>query len=603
MNEGSAEFGSGRVLNFAIVLLGLLILIHTLPYVPEYRVPNYDLFNVYHVVNYLNTPDLYSGGTLARTLTEAFTSTAPVYFYGLVYPLSQFFSPKLSVLFVGFTITVISVYFSGGRWADWHNYLTAFVVIMILLHCTVNPLEGNRRSFTAFFILGALWSDRHAGFWGKLFLLALAAGIYPPVALLTLTYFGFRLLQGYRHGAVTIDKALGRLSGYVLVFLAVLSPFWFKIVSTTHTYSFVSESVGYDLTSLAGILKTFLLGHQEFKGALFRDTVQLDLFVIFLFMAGLQSVLNKRGFDISNRHRVMFFASLILWGCAHLLHPLIYHPFKYTRLSLLLCVAIPVSQNLPDTVRLLRSRFSRDTGLTFLLVIAGVWSLGIWMLYAIYPEPFGFLTISGFLGSHWWRFIFALPVFLTVILTLPHARLTPAVHTIIATAVLLALVFLPHDFDRVQWQGMKLKNFDDMYSYLRKTPESTLVAGPYFTDPIAVYGKRSIFKSMNTSNFEFVCRRSQRFWNAYFAHSPETILSFMNSRGITHLLVDRHLLKNRTILRNPDCPGEISPSGTTFLNRHFKHARWSFKKRFYLLDVKSIRKTVSDSPARSPENF
>lgn len=68
----------------------LLILGHPSPYLTGYRVPNWDLFKVMHVIKYLQFPDYFAGDKLTAYVTRSQIITAPIYYYGLAYPLSFF---------------------------------------------------------------------------------------------------------------------------------------------------------------------------------------------------------------------------------------------------------------------------------------------------------------------------------------------------------------------------------------------------------------------------------------------------------------------------------------------------------------------------------
>lgn len=582
-----------------VLLLGLMAG-HLIPYLPEYSVPTFDLYNVMHVINYLNSPELYGPDRISVVLTEIWTTTAPVYFYGLAYPISQFLSAKFTIFTLGFAISVLSAYFAGGRWEDWKDLLVCFVVIFLLIHTNVSPLEGNRRSFTAVFLLGLLWLETSPNYLGQLFLVASAAGIYPPVALLMLTYYGIKELASLREQTTTFRSALGRMTGFSIIFLIVLTPYWSQKVfaHSDPGMSMILRDLSYEIESLRDFVKTFLVGDFKHKGALFRDQLHFNFFLIFASLVALQKVVLEEKFVFKRKYLYLTVASLGLWVGAHLVYPLIYLPFKYTRISLLLVLAMPFAENLPSTVTALRSQFSKTTLLRLTIAVLSGWMLLIWCFHGLYPSNFAFLNIPGILGSHWWRFIFALPVFLVVTVSLPTSFQNRITRSFLSAVVLLAMVFLPHGFTTFHW----LPKFDGMYKYLRTTPPGTKIAGPlrFYIHPVPALAKRSVYASKNKAMLEFACRRSKKLWKIYFATSPEKITSFMKENKIDYLLVDRRLLKKRLAGGVRKCIGNIPASTDPYLNRHFETASWRYKKRFYLVGAETLSSArLNSSPSET----
>jgi hypothetical protein len=552
-----------------------------------------------YIINSLQSPSLYSGSKLTFILTNAWTTTAPFYFYGLTLPLSFAVPAKWVMLTIGTLISLGTIYFAGDEWMNWTDLLTASLVILVFLHTSVSPLEGNRRSFTVFFLVGALWFTDREILTGKLFFLALASGIYPPAGLLLLGFFSLVEFNNIRKLDFTqVIQTTIKFFVFLSVFLVVLMPYWVQILST-QTPDYATEMVSnlkYKFQTTTDLVKTFFVGE---RGALFRDEINGDFFLIFCFLLGLERLVLGDRFQLKSTLWILLVTSGILWCLAHLVHPMIYHPFKYTRGSLILVSLLPFARNLPQTTYKLYLQFSRSTNLRLILFSFSLCSLLIWTLLTYMPRQFIFLIkIPGF-GLAWWKFFFGVPVVLTATFAFSGSYRKPLVRSFIVIFLIIVLTAFPHNPKTFEWRGMKLSNFEGMLKTLHETPPGTMVAGPplYYMDPIPAFGHRniyasSLYASSNKSSFQFICNRIKQFWAIYFRNDPGLITQFMRRNDINYLLVDRQLVKNKEPDGRKRCVRSLPIDSEPFLDRHFEEALWKYENRFYLIDIKTLENYV-----------
>lgn len=589
------KLSAGSTKIWAWFLLSGLILGHLVPYLPEYSLQHYDLAKVIWIINHLQTPELFGSDRLTQLITHFSTVTAPIYFYGLVYPLSIILTPQWAIYSVGLTITFGCAYFAGNNGSNRTNLLVSLVVIFLLLHSNVSPLEGNRRSFTAFFLLGMFWMESRENYYGDLLLVALSAGIYPPVGLLMLCYYSLRILQKVYLKTITFPRSILKISGHLFTYLLILSPYLLDVFVFTSTSSIsrLSAPIPYDVTGISDFLTTFIGGGNEnvlARGALFRDQIHFDFFLILVTLLLLQWTLMKQNFNLKIRYILLVVASFLLWGFAHLVHPLIYHPFKYTRISLLLALAMPMAENLPDMTHYVRKKLSKQPIFRLACILLAFWMMGLWALVVLFPSNFSFLKIGGVVGLELWKFIFVLPVFLASLFVLPSWK-SPIVRSFLAIILLLGLLVLPHGFPRIKFNNHSLSDLSGLFNYLQRTPPGTTVAGPphFYMDFIPAYAKRNVYSSTNSTTIDFVCGRNQKFWNAYLDDSVFKIRNFMIENKIDYLLVDRKTVQNRRAYGVLRCDITVSPAKEPFLDRDFKNPAWRLGRRLYLITPEHLK--------------
>lgn len=568
------------------LVIVLLAVVHLLAYRAEFTLPHGDLYYVIHVINALWQPGLYGGDWFTEFLLSFHPTTAPIYYYGLTYPLRFVLPAKWVILTIGFVITLCSAYFAGVPWTHWKHALVSLFLVVVLLTVNVSPLEGNKRSFTAFFVLGALALGRRPRYAGMLFLTALAAGVYAPMGLTMIAYAGVTELDRNRGDLGRYRESVVKLLGLCAVFLVVLTPYWTKILfdsGNRYVRGFVDVSQ-YSPGSLAGILKSFVLGSRgTHYGALFVRPEHLSLFLIVASLCLLQSVVLRDRFEFDPPYRRMILAVLSLWVLAHLVFPLIYFPFKYTRLSLALALAFPAVGNLPATFAALR-KFFRDRWLSRLFVHG----LGLVSLVALAGFKLG-LFGAGLrtAGADWWEFLFVLPGLLSLGVIRPGRGTSRPVRSFFAVLLIGGLVFLPHRPPRLVYRGAHVSQFSGLFRVLQKSPPGSTIAGPPdLMQAVPAFGRRPIYNAPDWRTNDVFCRRNEAYWNALFASSPDRIRSFMVENGIDYFLVDRLLLKQRDYFGTAGCIqtfGKIDTSDP-YLDRWMGDVLWRSRGgRFYVI--------------------
>lgn len=84
----------GKVGLLVLFVLVILVAVHQMPFLSSiYRVPNDDYSNVMSVVHQVRTPDVFQNNPMLTSLASLHVTTAPLYYYGLAYPLSLVFIP------------------------------------------------------------------------------------------------------------------------------------------------------------------------------------------------------------------------------------------------------------------------------------------------------------------------------------------------------------------------------------------------------------------------------------------------------------------------------------------------------------------------------
>jgi hypothetical protein len=548
-----------------------------------------------HVINYLQFPDVFGSDRLSRALVSLSTDTAPIYFFGIAYPLSFIVPSKWILLIIGTTITGLSGYFAGRSWSDWNELLAGISTVFLILHVNISPLEGNRRSFTALFLTALVWLDeQNHNYLLKLFIVALASGIYPPMALIILAYFGLKALRTvFQKNKYPMKKIL-QLAGLLLVVILVLIPYWSNIIGDGWSFSTdLASRLQYKLASLQGMIETFLIGE---RGALFRDQLHFDLFVIFGILCLFQVWILEEEFSYRKSYCYLFLASLICWFMAHLVHPLIYHPFKYTRLSVLFVLVWPFADNLLATVKVLKDQVKNAKKTHYIFYFTALVASILWLLFAMTSNPLGLTGTIPYVGSAWWKFVFGFPIFVALAVVKYPISTHDFSQALFALIILFCLIVLPHNFPDATWNGINLARFKKMYSYLRQTPAGTTVAGPpaHFMDPIPAFAFRGIYASTNKTPIRFVCNRIKKFWKVYFQGESKPIVQFMVRNDIDYLLVDRKMLRTKRALGNLECMEQFNVDTKPFLNQRFNDVAWYGGKRFYLVSRAKIKRETKN---------
>ncbi|MFB6345790.1 MAG: hypothetical protein ABEK50_08475, partial [bacterium] len=580
------------------VLVICVITSSLIPFFPTYSVPHIDYFKVMTIINYLQEPGLYSGDRLTQISTNFHSQAAPIYFYGLAYPLNFLISSKWVMLILGSVITVLCVFFSGENWRTKENLLTAVLMTIVLVNLRITPLEGHMRSFTAFFVLWALWLGDDPDFLVLLFLTGLAAGIYPPAGLLILAYFGLQELKLLATGDRRPTLTIARLGGAAVIFNLVLLPYWFESVLSSELSSSQSLIPGlkYNLNSFVGFFESFVHGS---RGAFFLSSRNYNSFVNVGILCLFQALSLRKSFTLRPTFRKLLIASLGAWTLAHLLHPLIYLPFKYTRTTLILFVVLVFLDNLKpmvDWLNQLPDVWSRRLSSTNLIHPIGFMILASLFLFLFPDYASGLKHKVLQVILNWNKLLIAVSAGLAAALFLPEKNnLLPLKSLGAGGAICIILFFQLHTPPSIL--GLTHGDFQGLYQYVRTTPPGTTVAAPpvFYSDPISAFGKRPTYTSRNHAFQQDVCDRNTKFWNIYYSDSPEEIAEFMRRKNIDYILVDRRMVEIRTPLRISQCEGIVKPAKTPYLNRHFGENAWAKGNRMYLLGPEHIHSNQTDA--------
>jgi hypothetical protein len=344
------------------------------------------------------------------------------------------------------------------------------------------------------------------------------------------------------------------------------------------------------MDSVSGVVETFFRGSTS---ALFRDRIHFNVFVLGVILLVAEWLILGTTLTLRADYGLLLMASIVVWGLAHLLHPLIYQPFKYTRLVFMVSVLVPVGENLLPAARRLRSLVTSWKTFYGLIVMAFA---GAGIYVALLPGVFYGRT-AGF-GS-------SISTVVTVLLLLPLVGLILSTGfanpnwsrggSIILVAGLVVLPLLPHDFEPFEWRGVKARNLSGVYDILKETPPGTIVAAPpyFYSEIIPAFGRRGVYASRNLSTFPLACERLRHFWENYFSSSAFGISYFLEMNEIDYLLVDRQHLR----YRNPamvkrcghsDMLRSIRNQKNLYLDQHFENASWKWNRRLYLLSQDEI---------------
>jgi hypothetical protein len=374
-------------------------------------------------------------------------------------------------------------------------------------------------------------------------------------------------------------------------------PYWTDLLFG-RTFSVTSQwtgSVTYQWDSLYGFLTTFLSGH---KLALFRDVIDFNIFLMLVVFLSIEWLVLGKRLAFDRRYGFLLVTACLLWGLAHLLLPLIYWPFKYTRVTLILSLALPVARNLPATmggIRVIFFESSLSRLFVYFLTIPALVFLG---LFVLFPSQLSGVMVPGLLSDVWWRFVFVLPLIFPAALVWPERMVTATTAGCVMIIIMLIFgVFLPADtVNHWQWRGVSLEEFDGMYRFLRNTPPGTLVAGPLdYMIPIPAFSSRPVFVSSTSLIANFACERSKDLMSVYFQDSMLPIETFMRRNKINYLLVDRQFFREKIFITIARCTSSGIDIEDPALDRVFPEANWRYGRRLFLVSYETIRSMAGNS--------
>lgn len=562
------------------VLAGSLTLLYL--FQMSHSVPDHDYFSVMHVINNLRTPGLFGDSRLTGDLTTYHVTTAPVYYYGLALPLSFLLETKWVLFLIGIVFTLFSYYFAGANGNSYADILTSLLVLIFLLQHHVTPLEGNRRSFISVCLLGILWLDEDPSFLSSVFLVAVASGIYPPVALLVLGYLTLlklkQVFQVNRPG-----KDLLYLIGYYSTFLLVLSPYLLNqfISSSSRKISGWVAPIGYNFASVHEFLSNLMVGHRY---SLFRYQPFYDFLVVFTVLVLLEYLILENSPRIRQKYALMFFAALLAWGLANVFHPYLYQPFKYTRVTLPLIGLLIFADNLPLAVETLFQADSPGDSAKACVFGLGIMSFGIWLGNTSGYVSFDFLHEGIRASNVVWKFMLGIVFSFAILLVLKQLSFESRSASFIIGLVLVGGIYLPQlilptSLSAVPGDSMPFHR--EFYRSIRTTPPGALIAGPPGKmNSVPAFSKRAVYATTEQKKLTIICERVKELAEVYFSRSPAKIYSWLQEQGIDYLLVDRDVL-------NGDgfgiCGVKKGETREAYLNQDFQNVLWEHENRYYLV--------------------
>ncbi len=583
-----------------LLLAGLYILAHLVPYSSIYASPNDDVANVLPVMFELHSPGLYPGGELAEYLHSLFLRTAPVYFYLLAYPIGLIVHPAHAMNLLGVLFSLLLFGFAGGTWESGEDWLRGILEGIVFLHLSmeVNPLLGMMRSFLVVALAAVFWIQQGKSRWLFPVLILISSGVYPPAGLLVITYVFLRqLIEGGRDG--WSGKTVRYLSVCALSFLLPLIPYLTNLLFPTRSWaSHWVKSIGYELGSLPGILNTFVVGWGP--GSLFMTPSTRTATVVFSILGLVQFLfLGRKKYRFRDSLKYLLGACLFLWLLSHLLHPHLYQPNRYTRAVLPFVACVLFADNLFGfSDRLTRTTRPFPVVRWLLVGFSAIPALvyGAWRL----THPYGTITnihfLGGFyMGHSWPGFVFGLPLVLCAMFVPPDVLWSNRVRGTASVAVLVLLLFYPHcwvDCPRYSERGRPIGEYRELFKYLHATPTDTRVAGPpSLMDPVLAFGRRGVPFRHEQNDLQFVCRRMREFAGIYYASKPDPIHRYLRSHEIDYLLVDLSVFRNRNLKR---CGAPLPENTTPILDRPFPTAEWSLGDELYLVSADGLRRALRE---------
>ncbi|MFB6355796.1 MAG: hypothetical protein ABEJ65_04705 [bacterium] len=579
-----------------VIAIGIAyIACHLIPLWSIYVVPSDDYASVSATFALLEQPEQFHSDGIVSLVYRRLLNRAWLYGYlgGL---LTTIFEPMFVPRILGFLFATGTFFLAGFYWSGPEDGLRAVVVTITFLHLSVNvnPIVGNKRSFVIVALLALLHPLFSRNRYFRLLIVALASGIYPPVALIILTVMGIKTLHMYwlDFGQEELFGEIREVMIAVVVFVVTISPFLVSLLSSSEggiTFQWVNPL--YEPWSLFwGSYRNLIAGG---RSALFRFPSSLSVFALFSVLSLTSYVVSRNDFMIKRSYVYLGLAGLLLWGSAHLLHPLLYHPVKYTRATLpLLAVLVFVDHNksLAQNVRkTYKSSFVWELIFSLLFVVALV-HYG----YSLYNDSFVWINQYMYEWLFWPGVFAGMGCFIVGLGILGNKS---EFGRAIAIVLFLLFSFYPHGI--TQFKVFRSQQFYPSamklhFKTIRGLPTNTVVAGPpALMDWVPGYGKRDVYFNRQLKRVSIACDRIKQFRTVYFSPDPRKVIAYMNSTPVTHILVDRKSFHGKpfTVCKNEFKwigQGQSKP----FLDRTFESYRTRSKKRFYLLNVDNIKREL-----------
>lgn len=509
----------------------------------HYRLADYE--NVVPVIHKLLNPSLFPEDFMIGRLVKFELAASPLY-HGLVtIPLGLFFHPVTVMKLTGWILAVGLFVFSSypGRTSiDWFR---GALTSLVFLHAglVVSPLPGNRRHFAVLFIVLALLLDRSENPYYRYLLVAVAAGIYPPTALLILCFFVLKKLATFRKSPKVYLDRFREIILYCLIFLTVMTPYVITKIFLNPTLTDTRvPGLKYQLTSFSGIVESLLVDSRgaffRFPGLMIRGlTLWLIVLVIFL-------IIDRGDWIVRDQFKRLILGSCLLWGLAHLMHPYLYQPSKYTKIVPGIVACYLIAENLPalhETIRNVGTTTIWRVGL-YLCSLLGATILLLNNLGS--GDTYTTGVFLGLLGDEFFvRFCGASLIFLSVMLILPVTRRGLTVSLLVMG--LLVFVFNPpFGWFKVRRGYAHLPSyFKGAFKALRQTPNSTRVAAPRrFSEILPVYAKRPVYFRQLELSPALMNERRNQYKSFVCSSNLNEALRNLSKIDVDVIFIDRKLL-------------------------------------------------------------
>ncbi|MFB6345499.1 MAG: hypothetical protein ABEK50_06990 [bacterium] len=361
------------LLRWALVLI--LVFIYVLGHTADigsiyrYRLLGYE--NMVPAIQNMMQPELYPRSNLISRITQFARYSSPLYFGLLAEPLAHLFHPvnvmKAIGIILSLALFVLGTY-PGRSQRDW---IRRGLIFLFFLHIGIvmSPLPGNRKSFTVVFLLAGLLLDRLESPWGRFYVIALSAGIYPPTGLLLLfLFYAKTYINSPTNGLEPIRDRLTESIVSCSLFVGVLGPY----LVSKFFFNTLSSGTNQIHQRWVSLLGTSPVNRELWVGSLGSLFRYRRMMVTAIILWGLVLVL----YGICDRWRSrkqywwLILGSFTLWILAHLMYPTLYQPNKYTKGVLQLIPLILIGDNLPAAYTKIRKAARRTLTRNLLLASA-----------------------------------------------------------------------------------------------------------------------------------------------------------------------------------------------------------------------------------------
>ena len=479
--------------------------------------------------------------------------------FGLIYWLGHFFVDPITVnKIIPFGLMFVSVFYLFRYGLLVGNQRTAFllgsifIVYSLSAPAIISLPAGLERSFSFPMLIVFLYYFRRGSDFGVIASLALQAVIYFPIFMVCAAAYTFSLIEiKGRWPTLTTDRKrwLPLLLGVGLALLFFLPAL---LSSTQATLPYDTDMPVWEnpYYSQNGRISIFW---QNFKWNIPLYLIMgygglttaegwnhmMPLLLIFLFML---TVIGMRSMILPHHTRLLLWGSLasygLVWIVALLFNDfLLRYPFKYTSAVLPLVLMILVAHNGETFSEKLAQIWTKGKGRGgVLLAIVGIVVLTVGLFFFTELNTRMTVLVIGAL-------FYVLSVNRLALLRLRASRtsLTEPSHSITTThqafVILTIFCVLIHAILFRPRMALAESKEHGLYEFVATLPAEILFAGdPNRLSNFPSFSKRGVLFSAEVTGVQI--QTVLDFYDAYYAESPDTILDFCQTYGVTHWLVD-----------------------------------------------------------------